>query len=207
METEQANDKDEQVGPHKSCFPLWVFHSSCYIAVTPALLLCLWSDVFAHQNKMQTDQDEQQNQGDSPKEPEEKTPENEEMEVRSFCCIFRITNGDKAMCDLLTDYNEVRCRLPESIKTNPSPWIWYWTNHHIFLSRVVSVLCVLCDFYIESWIFFRPPQRRLKVRKNLTSRLKPKSLKLKQKCWSYPLKTVRSGSWPSTCSIYLWRTR
>lgn len=23
METEQANDKDEQVWPHKSCFPLW----------------------------------------------------------------------------------------------------------------------------------------------------------------------------------------
>lgn len=70
---------------------------------------------------MQTDQDEQQNQGDSPKEPEEKTPENEEMEVRSFCCIFRITNGDKAKCDLLTDYNELCYRQPESIKTNPSP--------------------------------------------------------------------------------------
>uniref|UniRef100_H3CU62 Heat shock protein 4b n=1 Tax=Tetraodon nigroviridis TaxID=99883 RepID=H3CU62_TETNG len=44
METEQANEKDEQ-------------------------------------NKMQTDQDEQQNQGDSPKEPEEKPRENEEMET------------------------------------------------------------------------------------------------------------------------------
>lgn len=158
---------------------------------------------------MQTDQDEQQNQGDSPKEPEEKTPENEEMEVGVFCCIFRITNGDKATCDLLTDYNKVRCRQPmESFKTNPSPCIWwYWTNYHIFLSRVVSVMCVLRAFYIESWIFFRPPQRRPKARKNLTSRRKPKSLKLKQKCWSYPLKTVRSGNWPSTCSIFLWRTR
>lgn len=38
---------------------------------------------------MQTDQDEQQNQGDSPKEPEEKPRENEEMEVRSsvLCSI------------------------------------------------------------------------------------------------------------------------
>lgn len=72
---------------------------------------------------MQTDQEDQQNQGDSPKEPEEKTPENEEMEVRSFCWIFRIRNGDKATCGLLTDYNEVRCRQPESIKTNPSPCI------------------------------------------------------------------------------------
>lgn len=45
----------------------------------------LWRDVLVGQNKMQTDQDEQQNQGDSPKEPEEKPRENEEMEVkRSF---------------------------------------------------------------------------------------------------------------------------
>ncbi|CAF99070.1 unnamed protein product [Tetraodon nigroviridis] len=50
METEQANEKDEQ-------------------------------DVLVCQNKMQTDQDEQQNQGDSPKEPEEKPRENEEMET------------------------------------------------------------------------------------------------------------------------------
>lgn len=38
---------------------------------------------------MQTDQDEQQNQGDSPKEPEEKPCENEEMEVRSSVLYFK----------------------------------------------------------------------------------------------------------------------
>lgn len=45
---------------------------------------------------MQTDQDEQQNQGDSPKEPEEKPRENEEMEVRSSgLCSVSITNEGK----------------------------------------------------------------------------------------------------------------
>lgn len=58
-----------------------------------AQLLCSWPNVFVHQNKMQTDQDEQQSQGDSPKEPEEKPRENEEMEVRSsVLCSISIKN-------------------------------------------------------------------------------------------------------------------
>lgn len=52
-----------------------------------AQLLYLWLDIFVCQNKMQTDQDEQQNQGDSPKEPEENPHENEEMEVRRSPCV------------------------------------------------------------------------------------------------------------------------
>lgn len=83
METEQASEKDEQVRPNKSSFPLWKTGSTA--------LLYLWLDVFVRQNKMQTDQDEQQNQGDSPNEPEEKPRENEEMEVRisalSVVCV------------------------------------------------------------------------------------------------------------------------
>ena len=44
---------------------------------TNVTFIALWK------NKMQTDQDEQQNQGDTQKETEEKTPrENEEMEVK-----------------------------------------------------------------------------------------------------------------------------
>lgn len=63
------------------------------------MLLYLRQDVLVCQNKMQTDQDEQQNQGDSPKEPEEKPRENEEMEVRSsVSCNIGITNEGLATC-------------------------------------------------------------------------------------------------------------
>lgn len=68
-----------------------------------AQLLYLWLDVFVHQNKMQTDQDEQQNQGDSPKEPEEKPRENEEMEVRSsVLCSISITHEGKVVMSITT---------------------------------------------------------------------------------------------------------
>lgn len=75
METEQANEKDEQVLSQQIILSTVKNRST--------VLLYLWSDVFVCQNKMQTDQDEQQNQGDSPNEPEEQPRENEEMEVRS----------------------------------------------------------------------------------------------------------------------------
>lgn len=86
MDTEQANDKDEQVHPNKFLFPVLV--------LAPHVLLkrphCLYLKVQTHgffithlKNKMQTDQEEQQNQGDCQKEAEQKTShENEEMEVR-----------------------------------------------------------------------------------------------------------------------------
>lgn len=72
-------------------------------STVPAQLLYLWLDIFVHQNKMQTDQDEQQNQGDSPKEPEEKPRENEEMEVRSsVLCSISITHEGKVAMSITT---------------------------------------------------------------------------------------------------------
>lgn len=92
METEQDNGKEEEVQPNT----VSDFHHKGFSQTEHQISMCatICTSVLRHtkktclvfitlQNKMQTDQDEQQSQGDGPKEAEEKTPrENEEMEVR-----------------------------------------------------------------------------------------------------------------------------
>lgn len=84
---------------------------------------------------MQTDQDEQQNQGDSPKEPEEKPCENEEMEVRSSVLYFKWRQSTRVNHHLSDDY------LNQAAISSMMRW------------AVVSVLCYdsISELNLESF--------------------------------------------------------
>lgn len=145
------------------------------------------------QNKMQTDQDEQQSQGEGQKETEEKTPrENEEMEVRSLMFVWNKCSYQFIKLSLQGD--KIR-KETYNVQFFTLVCVMYRCSNKL-VSHCMSWLILndIRNLNAYSLPLFRQPQRRAKVRRSPTSPHKPRSPKSKQKCWTFQLKTVHSGS-------------